>query len=199
MARTAFTEVKATHWYRPVTSPLTARSICCGVRGGSTAIVGTCSGTAPWARSRSETSSACSLVRGTSTRQPNSGLVSNQDSAPCEMTPAPTTATAGPWAVSGLTPAAFRSAATVPSVATTVNWSVVVPFQVMASGVPSAQPAAMSILPRSTGPASAPRITSVPAKADTPLTSLALMMRTSPLPSARSAGHPRRRARPSPR
>ena len=70
-----------------------------------------------------------------------------------------------------------------PSEATTVCWSVVVPFQVMASGVLSAQPAAMSILPRSTGPASAPRMTSVPGPADTPLTSLALMMRTSPLPS----------------
>ena len=46
-ARTAFTEVNAIHWYRPVTRPLTARSICCGVRGGSTAMVGTCSGTAP--------------------------------------------------------------------------------------------------------------------------------------------------------
>ena len=30
MARTALTEVKAIHWYRPVTRPLTARSICCG-------------------------------------------------------------------------------------------------------------------------------------------------------------------------
>ena len=46
-ARTAFTEVNAIHWYRPVTRPLTARSICCGVRGGSTAIVGTSCGTAP--------------------------------------------------------------------------------------------------------------------------------------------------------
>ena len=79
-ARTAFAEVKATHWYRPVTRPLTARSICCGVRGGSTAIVGTSSGTAPYSRSRCDTTAACSLVRGTRTRQPNSGLVSNQDS-----------------------------------------------------------------------------------------------------------------------
>src|ERR1700727_2599459 len=39
-ALTALVEVNATHWYRPVTRPLTARSICCGVRGGSTAIVG---------------------------------------------------------------------------------------------------------------------------------------------------------------
>jgi len=134
----------------------TARSICCGVRGGSTAMVGTCSGTAPLARSRSQTSSACSLVRGTSTRQPNSGLVSNQDSAGCDATPSPTTATAGPLAVSRLTPAALRFAATVPSVPTTVCWSVVVPFQVIANDAVSGQPAAISILPRSTGPVSAP-------------------------------------------
>ena len=120
MARTALTDVKPIHWYRPVTRPLTARSICCGVRGGSTAIVGTCSGTAPRARSRSDTSSACSLVRGTRTRQPNSGLVSNQDRAAWAVTPSPTTATAGPCAVRRLTPAALRSAAIVPSVPTTV-------------------------------------------------------------------------------
>jgi hypothetical protein len=46
-ARTALTEVKMTHAYRPSTSPLTARSIWAGVRGGSTAIVGTSHGMAP--------------------------------------------------------------------------------------------------------------------------------------------------------
>ena len=46
-ARTAFADVNAIHWYLPVTRPLTARSICCGVRGGSTAMVGTSWGTAP--------------------------------------------------------------------------------------------------------------------------------------------------------
>ena len=46
-------------------------------------MVGTSSGTAPYSRSRSETADACSLVRGTSTRQPNSGLVSYQDSRRC--------------------------------------------------------------------------------------------------------------------
>jgi hypothetical protein len=84
-------------------------------------MVGTCSGTAPRARSRSDTPSACSLVRGTSTRQPNSGLVSNQDRVRCAATPSPMTATAGPLEVSGLTPAAFRSAATEPSETTTVS------------------------------------------------------------------------------
>ncbi len=42
------------------------------------------------------TSPACSFVLGTSTRQPNSGLVSNQESACWAATPSPTTATAGP-------------------------------------------------------------------------------------------------------
>src|ERR1700733_6017181 len=146
-------------------------------------MVGTCSGTAPRARSRSQTSSACSFVLGTSTRQPNSGLVSNHDSAACAVTPSPTTATAGPCAVSRLTPAAFRSAAIEPSVPTTVCCSVVVPFQVMANGALSAPPLATSILPRSTGPVSAPRMTSVPSLTDTRLTSLALMIRTSPVTS----------------
>jgi hypothetical protein len=46
-ALTALTEVNAIHSYRPSTSPRIARSICCGLRGGSTEIVGTSSGTAP--------------------------------------------------------------------------------------------------------------------------------------------------------
>ena len=48
-ARTALVEVKTTHWNRPSTRPLTARSICAGLRGGSTAMVGTSIGRAPWA------------------------------------------------------------------------------------------------------------------------------------------------------
>src|SRR5579875_2403044 len=104
------------------------------------------------------TGSACSLVLGTSTRQPNSGLLSNQDSARRAATPSPTTATAGPCAVSRLTPAAFRLAGTWPSGLTTVCWSVVVPFQVIANWAVSGQPAAISILARSAGPVSAPRM-----------------------------------------
>src|ERR1700761_145756 len=164
-SRTAFTalvEVNATHWYRPVTSPLTARSICCGVRGGSTAMVGTSSGTAPYSRSRSETTDACSLVRGTSTRQPNSGLVSYQDILLFAAAASPTTATAPPRVVATVTPAAFRSGPIRPSVVATVCWSVVVPSQVIANGVASGQPAAISILPRSAGAVSAPKTTRVP-------------------------------------
>src|SRR6266700_5266510 len=82
-----------------------------------------------------------------------------------------------------LTPAALRSAATDPTVHSTVCWSVVVPFQVTVNGVLSAQPAATSILPRSAGPVSAPRITRVPGPADIRLTSAACTIRTSPLES----------------
>ena len=46
-AFTAFTEVNTIQPYRPVTRPLMARSICAGLRGGSTAMVGTSTGTAP--------------------------------------------------------------------------------------------------------------------------------------------------------
>ena len=77
-ARTALTEVNTIHSYRPSTRPLIARSICAGVRGGSTAIVGTSNGIAPYARSRSLIAPACSLVRGTSTFQPYSGRLSHQ-------------------------------------------------------------------------------------------------------------------------
>ena len=79
-ARTEFVEVNTTHWYRPSTRPLTARSICAGVRGGSTATVGTRCGTAPCRRSRSSMPSADSRVCGISTRQPYSARDSHQDS-----------------------------------------------------------------------------------------------------------------------
>src|SRR3977135_864998 len=59
------------------------------------------------------------------------------------------------------TPAALRSGPIRPGVETTVCCALVVPSQVMASLVPSGQPAAISILPRSAGAASAPSTTSV--------------------------------------
>src|SRR5580693_2181255 len=161
-ALTALVEVNATHWYLPVTRPLIARSICCGVRGGSTAIVGTSSGTAPYSRSRSETTEACSLVRGTSTRQPNSGLFSYQDILLFGAAVSPTTAIAPPRVVATVTPADLRSGPILASVVTTVCCSVVVPSQVIANGVASGHPAAISILPRSCGAVSAPSTTSVP-------------------------------------
>src|SRR5882757_8341185 len=68
-----------------------ALSICCGLRGGSTEIVGTSSGIAPYRRSRSINGPAWSFVRGTRIRQPNSGFVSNQESASRCSTTEPTT------------------------------------------------------------------------------------------------------------
>src|SRR5204863_8296640 len=69
-ARTALVEVNTTHWNRPSTRPLTARSICAGLCGGSTAMVGTSIGNAPWDTSFSLISPAWSSVLGTSTVQP---------------------------------------------------------------------------------------------------------------------------------
>ena len=86
-ARTALIEVNTTQAYRPSTRPLIARSICAGVRGGSTAIVGTSHGIAPYARSRSLIAPACSLVRGTSTFHPYSGRFSHQPSLSRWVTP----------------------------------------------------------------------------------------------------------------
>ena len=43
----SLSDVNATQANQPLTRPRIARSIACGVRGGSTAIVGTSTGTAP--------------------------------------------------------------------------------------------------------------------------------------------------------
>ena len=69
-------------------------------------------------------------MRGTRTRQPNSGLVSNHDSVSRRSTTSPTTVTAG-----GLIRAARASAAIRSSVETTVVCSVVVPARVISTGV----------------------------------------------------------------
>src|SRR5580692_9834470 len=150
-------------------------------------MVGTSSGTAPYSRSRSDTADACSLVRGTSTRQPNSGLVSYQDILLFAAAASPTTATALPRVVATVTPAAFRSGPIRPSVVATVCWSVVVPSQVIANGVASGQPAAISILPSSCGAVSAPSTASVPGPWDTWLASPAWITRSSPGASPVSA------------
>ena len=94
--------------------------------------------------------------------------------------------------MSRLTPAALRSADTDPSAHRMVSCSVVVPFQVMVNGVRSGQPAAMSILARSAGPASTPRMTRLRGgwvSADRRLTSAAWTMRTSP-PDSDVSGMP---------
>ena len=115
--------------------PLTARSSCCGVRGGSTEMVGTTAAWAPCCSSRAIVEPDCSLVRGTSTSQPNSGLVSNHDSVSRMVTVDPTTAS------TGKRPSAIVAAAA-PSVVTTVRCSVLVPRSVTATGVAASRPAA---------------------------------------------------------
>ena len=67
-------------------------------------------------------------MRGTSTSQPNSGLVSNHDSVSRMVTVDPTTAS------TGKRPSAIVAAAA-PSVVTTVRCSVLVPRSVTATGV----------------------------------------------------------------
>src|SRR5919206_34944 len=73
-----------------------ARSIWAGVRGGSTAIVGTSHGIAPYVRSRSLIAPACSLVRGTSTFHPYSGRFSHQPSLSRWVTAGPRLSTTRP-------------------------------------------------------------------------------------------------------
>src|SRR5450631_2985676 len=98
-------------------------------------MVGTSDGTAPYDRNRSDKSPACSLVRGTNTRQPKSAFVSNHDKAARLLTTSPITRTTGP-----LNAAAFTSAASAPRVETTVCWSVVVPARVAATAVSAGRP-----------------------------------------------------------
>src|SRR5690606_4831634 len=124
-ARTALVEVKITHAYLPSTRPLTARSICAGVRGGSTAMVGTSVGIAPYLRSRALIAPACSLVRGTSTFHPYSGRLSHQPRVWRDVTTEPTTTTTRP-----LKPSA--AATTLSTVEVMVYWVSPVPFPVTA-------------------------------------------------------------------
>ncbi len=95
-------------------------------------------------------------MRGTSTRQPNSGLVSNQDSVLRRSTTSPTTTTAGGAICAVRASAAIRS-----RVETTVTCSVVVPTLVIATGVVAARPAATSAREMSPMPFTADSSTSV--------------------------------------
>jgi hypothetical protein len=116
--------------------PLTARSSCCGVRGGSTEIVGTTLACAPWRCRRANVEADCSFVRGTSTSHPNSGLLSNHDNVSRMVTVDPTTASTGKRPSAIVAPAED-------SVVVTVRWSVLVPRSVTATGVAPSRPAAM--------------------------------------------------------
>src|SRR4051794_23535913 len=178
-ALTALTEVKTIQPYRPVTRPLMARSICAGLRGGSTAMVGTSTGTAPWARSRSLISPAWSLVRGTSTRHPNSGRLSHQDSRARLSTADPTVATTGPLTASR--PAVFS--ATAASRATTLRCPVPEPPVVTTTGVEPDRP------PSTSRAAASGRSSALPCS-----TSGASRLFTAAASAARSASPPRRSA-----
>src|SRR4051794_33921777 len=99
-------------------------------------MVGTSTGTAPYARRRSLISPAWSLVRGTSTRQPNSGRLSHQESLARLSTAAPMVATTAPESASR--PAVFS--ATAASLLTTLFWPVPEPPAVTTTGVAPVRP-----------------------------------------------------------
>ncbi len=131
-------------------------SICSGLRGGSTEIVGTSSGTPPYPRSLADRLPACSFVRGTRIRQPNSGLVSNHESDSRMPTTSPITVTAG-----DSMRAVRASAAISARVDTTVRCSVVVPTEVIDTGVSGSRPAAQSASAAAPMPLTADSSTSV--------------------------------------
>jgi hypothetical protein len=110
-----------------------ARSIGAGVRGGSTAMVATCSGLAPCRRSSSKIESSASRVRGTRTRQPYSARDSHHDSDGRVDTPAPMVTTSGPVR-------SRPSADSVARVASTVRWLGRLVPAVMVAGVSGASP-----------------------------------------------------------
>src|SRR5690349_10956914 len=117
---------------------------------------------APYAARRAVIDPAWSLVRGTRTFQPNSGLVSNHDSCSRSATVVPTTARAGNSTV-------FMTLATSPRVVTRVDWRIVVPRSVRATGLDSGRPAASSLASapaRSSGAPSSTTVTDSVAEAD---------------------------------
>src|SRR6478735_1225930 len=140
-ARTALVEVNTTHWNRPSTRPLTARSICAGLRGGSTAMVGTSIGNAPWLTSFSLISPAWSLVRGTSTVQPYRARLSHQFSFARLATVLPIVTTSGPASGPAGSGAARVALSSSPASVTSTDrcWQVV-PLAVTTHGVLSVSP-----------------------------------------------------------
>src|SRR5215218_6174987 len=137
-------------------------------------MVGTSTGTAPYARSRSLISPAWSLVRGTSTRQPNSGRLSHQDIRARLSTAVPTVATTGP--VNESRPAVFSATAT--SLATTLFCAVPEPPVVTATGVPPDSPPSTSRAAASGRSSALPWRTRVPPVA---VAAAASVVRSTPL------------------
>src|SRR3954447_6056341 len=148
-------------------------------------MVGTSTGTAPYARSRSLISPAWSLVRGTSTRQPNRGRLSHQESLPRLSTAEPTVATTGPLKDS--IPAVFS--ATADSLLATLFWPVPEPLVVTTMGVVAARPPSTSRVAASGSCSTVPCRTSVPPVA--PAAAASAARSTSPHRSAVSAVPPR--------
>ena len=117
-----------------------ARSICCGVRGGSTEMVGTSTPHGAVARQllgeRAGLLLACA-ARGRASRT----AAWSRTTTACRAVPtvSPTTTRPGPACL-----AAFTAAATSPRVEVIVRCSTVVPPRVIAIGVPVARPAATS-------------------------------------------------------
>ena len=142
-----------------MTRPLTAFSIWCGDRGGSTEIVGTTSLTAPKPASCSTVGPDCAWVRGTSTRQPNRGLVSNQDALSRRETPGPVTATSRSSPVAATSSTA---ALTSRSVATAVRWDVVDPPTVTLTPADPSWPASTRAPTHATTSSGTPSTTTVP-------------------------------------
>ncbi len=135
-------------------------------------MVGTSCGTAPYERSWSESEAACSLVRGTRTRQPKSGLDSNHDSwSRCAgALRSPTTAMTGRWpSGEGRTLPCLKTWAMVPRVAFQVRWRVVVPATVTVSGVSGLRPAATSSPAAAATASRVVETTTVPSEAPTSL------------------------------
>jgi len=148
-----------------------ARSIWAGVRGGSTAMVGTSTGTAPCTRSRSLIAPAWSFVRGTSTRQPYSARDSHQASFSRCRAARPTVTTSVPDM-----PAAASSMS--PTVPATVCWAVVVPAQLTVTGVSGLRPPDTSCSPSICTSTAGTVSTSVPGACDSASKSVAVSTAT---------------------
>ncbi|CAM5227331.1 hypothetical protein SAVIM40S_02983 [Streptomyces avidinii] len=145
-------------------------------------MVGTSWGTAPYERSWSESEAACSLVRGTSTRQPNSGFDSNQDRSSRRATAlcSPTTAMTGRApSGEGSTLPCLNTWAIVPSVAHQVRCRVVVPATVTVSGVSGLRPAPTSSAAAAETVSSVADTTRMPSLAPTSLQQRAEAVRAS--------------------
>ncbi len=151
------------------------------------AIVGASTGSAPSARSRSESALAWWRVRGTSTRLPESGRVSNQASSSRSAATSPITVTAG-----GATPTAFS--AMFASVPVTTSCRGVVPQRTSATGVDAGLPCATrapAIAPRRPTPMSSTSVPGNRASASRSTCASGLSGSSCPVTTANAGARPR--------